>query len=156
MLAPNQPNPDPAKDPLTERQRQIVQLRREGFAQFEIAEQLGITHQAVSDAIKTARKKMGVYDEYITADELHLDLERLDNCLRRNLAVVNDPKSTPGQMMQATDRVIAIQERRAKLMGMDYAAKTAPDELPTSREDLICELRGIAATLKPHLTNGDN
>lgn len=47
---------------LTDRQRQVVQLYyREAMQQQEIAEQLGITQQAVNDSLKRARLAVGRY-----------------------------------------------------------------------------------------------
>jgi hypothetical protein len=55
------------------------------------------------------------------------------------------------------DRVLRIQERKAKLMGLDTGEKVAPDEMPTDRDQLIKELReGIRAlkqSRKPPLSS---
>ena len=140
-------NPDRPPEPLPPRAAQVLRLKHQGFTQNEIAESLGISQPAVSDALRRARVQTGAYERAIAEQDLQFDLDRLDNCLRRMLAIVNDPAKRDEIAISATHALISVQERRAKLLGMDYAAKTASDRLPTDRAQLVKEIREVAARL---------
>ena len=98
-----------------DRQLQALELRKAGVSYAVIAERLCYrsgsgAHAAVGAALKKTLQE--------PADELRvLELERLDNML---LAIASQVKAGH---LGAIDRALRIQERRAKLLGLDAAAK---------------------------------
>ena len=68
---------------LTERQYKVVYLHiREDFSLSEIAEELNITKQAVSDALNTARAKLEDYEQKLHMLAVSEKLERLVDALK--------------------------------------------------------------------------
>lgn len=99
----------------TERQRQVLELRKSGLGFQAIADQLGYKdHSGAYRAFRTALRK--TLQE--PADELRaLEVDRLDTML---LGLW--PKATRGDTW-SVDRVLRIMERRAALLGLDAPAK---------------------------------
>lgn len=96
-----------------ERERDALEMRIGGASARAISEQLGITERGVRKAIRRAMDR--IKDEIKgNAEDLHdLQLERLDKML---LAVWSDAiKGSYG----AVDRVLRIEDQRAKLLGLD-------------------------------------
>ena len=82
---------------LTERQNRVVCLHvRDDLSLSEIAEQLGITKQAVSDALTAARAKLSDYEEKLHLLELSQEVEKLillikqDDNISRDLYIQAD------------------------------------------------------------------
>ena len=98
-----------------EKQAKALTLRKAGVSVVAIAEMLGWnSHQAASKAISAALKR--TIQE--PADELRtLELARLDDMLK---AIA--PHVSAGNLT-AIDRALKIQERRARLLGLDAPAK---------------------------------
>jgi DNA-binding transcriptional MerR regulator len=98
-----------------QKQAQALTLRKAGVSVQTIAETLGWnSHQAASKAISAALKR--TLQE--PADELRtLELARLDDMLKSIASNVQAGNLT------AIDRALKIQDRRAKLMGLDMPAK---------------------------------
>lgn len=98
-----------------QKQAQALTLRKAGVSVTAIAETLGWnSHQAASKAISAALKR--TIQE--PADELRtLELARLDDMLK---AIA--PHVAAGNLT-AIDRALKIQERRARLLGLDAPAK---------------------------------
>ena len=98
-----------------EKQRQALELRKAGVGFDQIAQQLGYAsragaHNAVVSAMRRTLQE--------PSDEVRrLELERLDKMLFGLWQA-----ATKGQWL-AKDRVLAIMDRRAKLLGLDAPAK---------------------------------
>lgn len=98
-----------------ERQRQALELRKAGAGYQQIADKLGFAspsgaHKAVLSAIRKTLQE--------PADDVRkLEVERLDKYL---LALA--PQIANGNQ-GAIDRALRIQERRARLLGLDAPAK---------------------------------
>ena len=98
-----------------ERQLQALELRKAGATYEAIAERLGYADRsgafrAVTSALKATLRE--------PADELRtLELERLDSAL---LAIWRQVQAGD---LHAIDRLVRLAERRAKLLGLDAAAK---------------------------------
>jgi hypothetical protein len=108
-----------------ERHRQALELRKEGLTFEAIAQRLG--YGSVSSAFRAVQRTLRRTLQE-PADELRkLELERLD-ALWENLW---DQRHKP----HVVDRLLAIMERRAKLLGLD-----APSKI-----DITHRLREIAA-----------
>lgn len=95
-------------------QLQALQLRKEGKSYVFIAQQLGYKdHSGAWRAVRSAMKK--TLKE--PADEMRkLELERLDDMLSAIAPAVKEGN------LAAIDRALKIQDRRAKLMGLDMPA----------------------------------
>ncbi|MFI9200172.1 hypothetical protein [Streptomyces sp. NPDC053048] len=119
------------------RDAEAAELRAKGWHYRRIAEHLGIdvhtAHQAVQRALKAIVQE--------PAEEVRtLELERLDRLYERAVEVLErrhvtvsqgkiiyeggEPLADDGPVLQAIDRLLRIQERRAKLLGLDAATKT--------------------------------
>ncbi|MFJ9214240.1 hypothetical protein [Streptomyces sp. NPDC102264] len=121
-----------------ERDAEAARLRSRGWPYQRIADELGYAdrgeaHHAVGRVLKATVQEAG--------DELRtLELERLDAMYasvmdvleRKHFTVSNgkimymgdQPLEDDGPVLQAVDRLLRIQERRARLLGLDAPAKT--------------------------------
>jgi transposase-like protein len=103
-----------------ERQREALDLRRQGYSYSMIAERIGVSAQTcfryVRDGIDSIIKETKEEAEEIRT----LELERLDELLRALW-----PGATDGEP-QAIDKALKIMERRAKMLGLDAPTKVAP------------------------------
>jgi hypothetical protein len=120
-----------------EREARAAELRAKGMHYRDIARELGIdVHQAHDDVRNALR---AIVQE--PAEELRtLELERLDRMYqaaadvleRQHVAVSHgkivyqgeEPLIDDGPVLQAIDRLLKIQARRAALLGLDAATKT--------------------------------
>ncbi|WP_062434957.1 helix-turn-helix domain-containing protein [Herbidospora daliensis] len=130
------------RDPtVAERDAQAAALRARSLTYQQIGDQLGISRQSAYEAVKRA-----LADTLAEPAEAvrTLELERLDGMWqavqgvleRKHLTVSNgkvvqlpdeDGKLVPieddAPILQAVDRLLKIQERRAKLLGLDTPVK---------------------------------
>ncbi len=144
------------KTETAERRRRALQLRQAGASLTQIGEHLGVSEsracRIVQDALAAVVRE--------PADEVRqLELARLDQLwveatkvLRRthitvsNGRVAIDPRTEQpleddGPVLNAIDRLLKIQERRAKLLGLD-----APSKLTVLTEDAVdAEIRRLVA-----------
>lgn len=123
---------------LEERDMRAVELRRVGLTYQQIADQMGIDRATVLDSVK--RGLHTLYDE--AAEEVRkIEMIRLDDLTRvaqtimtRRHPLVSQGKVIvhpetkevvldPMPVLYAIDRMIRIQERRAKLLGLDAPTK---------------------------------
>jgi len=131
-----------------QRDAEAARLRARGLTYQQIADELGWTsrgdaHHAVQRALEATVKE--------AADEVRaIELDRLDTLYRAALAVLeaehftvsngrvvsldgSGPLPDTGPVLAAIDRLLKIQERRSKLLGLDAPSKAAisitPDRL---------------------------
>lgn len=110
------PGPDPID--VAERQRQAVELRRAGASYEQIARQLEYRGKSGAFAAVRAALKKAVVEE---VDELRtLEQERLDLAQAAIWVQVRNGN------LGAIDRFLRIQDRRARLLGLDAPMKVAP------------------------------
>ena len=106
-----------SKAEVNERKRRAFDLRLRGLSQEEIARTLGVTQQAVSSYFNniepTDHMTKEKHNEYVD-----LMVQRLDKMLSVAMKQAIDDGSLP-----AVDRVIRLEERRAKLLGLDAPTK---------------------------------
>lgn len=124
---------------ILERQRQALQLRKNGVSYRLIGDQLSISHvQAQRDikaALELSRKDVRQEAETYRA----LELERLDDML------FNINNQVRSGHLGAIDRALKIMERRAKLLGLD-----APEKLDwTSDGEKIGLTINIGSSVEP-------
>lgn len=147
-----------ARDPETAAQdARAAQLRARSWTYQQIADELGISQSAAHDAVQ--RVLAATVAE--PADAVRkLELERLDRMaqeveavLKRRHVTVSNGKvvqldgeviEDDGPILQAVDRLLKIQERRAKLLGLDAATKVSVDADNLGKE--IGELLGALAS----------
>ena len=100
------------KPEVNERRQKAYELRLRGYSQEEIAQVLGVSRRSVSsyldieptDHLTEAKRR-----EYID-----LQIQRIDRMLEVAMAKAADEGN-----LRAIDRVIRLEERRAKLLGLD-------------------------------------
>lgn len=97
------------------REEQILQLRIGGARYQQIADRLGIVPSTVGRALQRGMARWQDQVADLAGELVWLQLERLDRLL---LALW--PDASQGNV-GAIDRVLKIEERRAKLMGLDLA-----------------------------------
>ncbi|MEU4574841.1 hypothetical protein [Nonomuraea sp. NPDC023979] len=149
------------------RDAEAARLRSRGLTYRQIAEQLGMAgpgkaHEAVKRVLAET-----VAD---AAEDLRqVELERLDQMYQAALKVLEgehyavshgkvvylEGETTPladnGPVLAAIDRLLKIQERRAKLLGLDAPAKTSvtvSDAITSEIEQLAAQL-GMADETEP-------
>lgn len=99
-----------------EREERILQLRIGGARYQQIADALGIVPSTVGRALQRGMARWQAQADDLASELIWLQLERLDRLL---LGIW--PEAVKGNVA-AIDRVLKIEERRAKLMGLDLAA----------------------------------
>lgn len=119
---------------------QALELRMAGFSYPEIAAKLGIAvgtaHKYVAGSIAKTRQEAAE-----TAEEIRtLEVSRLDKML-----AVLAPMAESGDM-QAIDRILKIQERRAAYLGLD--APKAQLVAVDSRPDTVKALMALVSNSK--------
>ena len=91
-----------------------------GLSFSEIAAELGISKGA---AFKAYQRELTVVRELVDPDEVHehvaLQVHRLDRALRVAVAITDDPEEPADVRLRAIDRVLRVEERRARLLGLD-------------------------------------
>lgn len=132
---------------LTDRQRTIYKMKVAGHTLREIARALGISHVQVKRDFDEANAFLQrlEYEDLIVARDLAL--ARLDAAI-----VVLMPKVRSGSLF-AIDRLIAIEARRASLLGLDQPKRvemTGKDggAIETRLEDLRQKYTPEEATMK--------
>lgn len=147
-------NPDTAI-----RDAEAARLRVRGLTYRQIADELGMAgpgkaHEAVQRVLKETVQE--------AADDLRLvELERLDQMYQAALKVLETehyavshgkviyleeggpPLADDGPILAAMDRLLKIQERRAKLLGLDAPTKanvTVSDAITSEIEQLAAQL----------------
>ena len=124
-----------SKAEVNERKRRAFDLRLRGLSQEEIARTLGVTQQAVSSYFNniepTDHMTKEKHNEYVD-----LMVQRLDKLLSVAMKQAIDDGSLP-----AVDRVIRLEERRAKLLGLDAPTKQDTEDNGPRLITLIDDIR---------------
>ena len=119
-----------------ERRAKAFELRKAGLNYQKIGDQIGITRQAAHGLVTTALRKLNEKTAEDAAELTRLELERLDDCQ----AVAVHEMRTGSNRLPAIDRILRIQERRAKLLGLD-----APDRLAVREQGIYKHQHEIKA-----------
>jgi DNA-binding CsgD family transcriptional regulator len=101
-----------------ERENTALELRKAGYTCAKIGQALGISGSAANQTLCRALARLEAQSKESAADYRRIQLERLDGMLTAmwKPAINGDP--------QAVDRVLKIEERRSKLLGLDAPEKT--------------------------------
>ncbi|WP_327246560.1 hypothetical protein [Streptomyces sp. NBC_01320] len=141
-----------------ERDAEAARLRSSGWTYPRIAAELGFNHKA--DAYNAVKRVLDATVREAGDDLRALELDRLDDMYaaamevleREHVTVSNGrvvslddgtPLPDDGPVLQAIDRLLRIQERRARLLGLDAPVKrdlTLTDERTARIEALAEEL----------------
>ena len=122
-----------------EMRAEAVKLRKMGLSYPQIAERLGYNsrqaaHQAVTTALRDIREETA--DD---ADDLRtLEAERLDQ-----LWQIAFTEAVSNRSMRAIDTLMRIQERRAKLFGLDKSDERMADAIQASAEAATANAEAI-------------
>lgn len=105
------------KERIALRRKEAIKLRVEGNTYAEIAEQLGVSEGTAYGDVKAVITESRKEANELAAETLEVELRRLDTAAKlaiREIQVGN---------LQAIDRLVKTQERRAKLLGLDSPDK---------------------------------
>lgn len=109
------------KDQKIEMQRKAWEMRLRGVPQFQIAAELQISEGFVSILLKKAREELVEQNRLDAATATGEQVGRLD----RMIAALT-PAAEAGDV-KAVQALLAVEDRRAKLLGLDAATRKAVD-----------------------------
>lgn len=130
----------------TDWKRTAVEMRTKGHTYSQIADVVGVSVQAVHQAVMHYLEATRAVSREAAEEVRRLELDRLD----RVLAVVG-PMAEGGDL-QAVDRLLRIQERRASLLGLD--APKAQLVAVDARPDTVRALMALVSNSAGHQGNG--
>lgn len=113
-----------------QRERDALDLRTKGFTYDRIAEALGISRAGAAECVRRALAALKVETEEKAEEVRDLELRRLDRMLQ-----IAEAAAESGDI-SAIDRVLRIQERRSKYLGLDAPARAEIKSETTARVDL--------------------
>lgn len=160
MGLPNNRRPGPTPDP--DRDSEALELKKQGLTYRQIGDRLGCSpstaYEAVQRALASTRQEPADALRRIEAERLDRMTVILEEVLHRRMGVVDALRSDPGLdedgktgeasdelLLKTVDRYLRIQERRAKLLGLDA---------PARHEITLAELEGEIARLEDSLGLG--
>ena len=104
-----------------ELQRQAWERRLRGMTQQSIADELGVSLGYVNGLLKKAREQLVEQNRLDAATATGEQVGRLDNMI-----VALTPAAEAGDV-KAVQALLAVEDRRAKLLGLDAATRKAVD-----------------------------
>jgi hypothetical protein len=99
-----------------ERRERVIEMRRAGYLYREIASEVGLTEARCNDIVKQYLQKMEDRCSELSEEIRQLEVERLDGLFRSAWEVA---MGTSNGRLRALEMAVKIQERRAKLLGLD-------------------------------------
>lgn len=120
---------------VAKRRAQLLELRRAGYTFQEIVTrhpELG--YRSASNAVQDAQRALHKLVDEPARDVLALELSRL-NALTQGLW-----KAARSGDEKAVDRVLRVMERRAKLLGLDYADRNTDAQGVDGAKSLLADL----------------
>lgn len=126
---------------LAERDLRILKMRQAGISIQEISRRFGITVSACNAAIKRQLQKLNHEALLAYPEVLRMELERLDTLQQsvwpltqhRKITLPDGTEATAEPDLKAIQQVLAIMDRRAKLLGMEQTninVTMEPSEAP--------------------------
>lgn len=115
------------KEFLAERDSRIFKMRQAGVAISEIAKRMGVSSKVVSLAISRQLEKLNKESSLVYPEVLRMELERLDAMQaalwpltqHRKVTLDDGTEVSVEPDMKAVQQVLAIMDRRSKLLGME-------------------------------------
>jgi hypothetical protein len=101
-----------------QRERDALDLRTRGYTYERIAEALGISTSGAADSVKRALQALKAETAEKAEEVRDLELRRLDRMLE-----IAQTAADQGEL-SAIDRVLRIQERRSKYLGLDAPTRS--------------------------------
>lgn len=115
------------------RQVEMLQLRLEGLPYDEIATRFGISTSAVATNIQRALER---HHREASDSVLQMELIRLDEAMRIAWEIAANEKVPAMMRLNALDRVLKVQDRRTKYLGLDAPVKTESKVQQTTEVDV--------------------
>lgn len=113
-----------------QRENDALAMRTRGCTYDQISTALGISRQGAADCVKRALAALKSDTEEKAEEVRDLELRRLDRMLQ-----IAESAAESGDI-SAIDRVLRIQERRSKYLGLDAPARAEIKSETTARVDL--------------------
>ena len=113
-----------------QRERDALELRTRGCTYDQISKALGMSLSGAADAVRRALEALKSETQEKAEEVRDLELRRLDKMLQIAEAAAE------GGDLAAIDRVIRIQERRSKYLGLDAPAKSETHTTVAAAVDL--------------------
>lgn len=151
------------KEFLAERDSRIFKMRQAGVAVNEIAKRFNVSTKVVSNAVTRQLEKLNKEDSLVYLDVLRMELERLDSLqaalwpLTQHRKVTLDD-GTEVQIepdMKAVQQVLAISDRRSKLLGMDQTRVNVQAEVSNTTASPIRATLAGQEGMKKEIFNFD-
>jgi hypothetical protein len=140
---------------IEERRIKVAHLMAAHFTYREMAEQLGVAPSTISEDVKVIRER---WRERATAEySSHLaeELAKLDLLEHELLPKALSGGPGGGMNLRAVDRVLAIRDRRARMLGLDAPSKVEAtlkvELLVRAVEDTLVELGIDDSQVRPVL-----
>ena len=127
--------PQAKRDAIAARRTQVATLRLAHLTQPEIASRLGVSVGTVNSDLQAIRKEWAERRDTSYDDWLAEELAKLDR-LERSLLPLALQGSAP-----VADRILAIMDRRSRMMGLDKPAKA--EVTVHARSDLDAEIADL-------------
>lgn len=137
---------------LAERDSRIYKMRQAGVAVAEIARRFNISTKAVNSAVQRQLSKMNQEALMAYPEVLRMELERLD-ALQQSIWPMTQHRRVVGPDgvevnlepdMKAIQQVLAIMDKRAKLLGMEQAnISISMDSVPQQGQVVRVALDGV-------------
>jgi hypothetical protein len=137
---PHVPNPTPEQT-LTGTEARLCHLHRQALMQHEICRITGLAPSTVSETLHKAWRKIAAYNRFEAEQSRQIQFDRLDMMLRVALEIATDPNRGDKIRLEAMDRVLNNEIRRAKLLGLDESHRIAEEERPTDPHILAEQIR---------------
>ncbi len=143
---------------ISERDLRMFKMRQSGTSTAEIARRFNVTTSVVSKAIQRQLEKINKEALMAYPEVLRLELERLDNLQQaiwpltqhRRITLDDGTEVTQEPDLKAIQQVLAIMDRRTKLLGMDQTNVNVQMDLQTRGvEKITAVIAGQEALAKP-------
>jgi predicted DNA-binding protein YlxM (UPF0122 family) len=161
------PTPLATQALVAERRAQVLKLRVASVSVGQIAQQFGISESAVhADVRRALEQRTKMLDEALN-EYRSMELEKLEAMERAAWGVLHrkhylvslqsgkvarhpdtdEPLLDDGPTLAAIDRLVKIQDRRAKLLGLDAAQKIQAEVTTTDAATVDAEIARLFAEL---------
>lgn len=113
-----------------ENEIRALELRKKGLSYLAIGREMGLSESGAHGCVTRALKALRAEAAESAEDVRDLELQRLDRML-----TIAEAAAEAGDL-SAIDRVLRIQERRAKYLGLDAPTRTDVRAEVVARQDL--------------------
>jgi hypothetical protein len=140
---------------IEERRTKVAHLMAAHFTYREMAEQLGVAPSTISEDVKVIRERWRERATAQYASHLAEELAKLDLLEHELLPKALSGGPGGGMNLRAVDRVLAIRDRRARMLGLDAPSKVEAtlkvELLVRAVEDTLVELGLDDSQVRPVL-----